>query len=244
MIKYSAVIPCKNEEKFIGGLLDCINSQSVKPSEIIVANKSSDKTREILSRYNVKVVEGNDEGYIGQARNNGAEVAKYPLLVFYDADVEFDNLFMENILKEFQNKNLDIATTYHKPNSKKLRHKVSFKMYNSLKRVQNKSKIIISDTGQCIIIKKDVFQALGGFNKDFKNSEDIDLIKRAIKSKYKFGVLSPKLISSVRRFEKNPYKILLLVIGSIGMATILLSSRYKTGKLHDFFTRCYGKTGG
>ena len=92
MIKYpkiSVVIPSKNEEKNIAKAINGILLQSYPKDKIeiiVVDDKSSDKTREIVSSFKgVKVVDGpgEDEHYrIGQwtiiHKNGDVSVIKYP----------------------------------------------------------------------------------------------------------------------------------------------------------------------
>ena len=53
----SVVIRCLNEERYIGRLLDSIFAQSIESSEIIIVDSgSTDKTIEIASGYNTKIL--------------------------------------------------------------------------------------------------------------------------------------------------------------------------------------------
>ena len=53
----SVIIPCRNEEKFIGKCLDSIISQDF-PKEnlevLVVDGMSADKTREIVEKYKIQ----------------------------------------------------------------------------------------------------------------------------------------------------------------------------------------------
>jgi len=54
-LKYSIVIPARNEEKYIGKALDSIIRQTVPPSEVIVVNdNSTDDTLRIIEEYENK----------------------------------------------------------------------------------------------------------------------------------------------------------------------------------------------
>ena len=54
-LKYSIVIPARNEEKFIGQTLQSIVSQNILPSEVIVVDdNSTDKTAEIVQDFSIK----------------------------------------------------------------------------------------------------------------------------------------------------------------------------------------------
>ena len=91
--KLTIIIPTKNEEKYIGRLLQELHDQGVGETSIIISdNNSQDSTLEVVQFYstllklNVKVIEG---GLPAKARNNGAKIADTMYLLFLDADVTF-----------------------------------------------------------------------------------------------------------------------------------------------------------
>jgi glycosyltransferase involved in cell wall biosynthesis len=96
-MELSIIIPCKNEERYIGKLLDSILVQEMPIEyEIIIADaNSSDKTLLIIDKYRdvlpIKVIEG---GLPSFGRNNGARVASGDIFLFLDADCYFDDKFI------------------------------------------------------------------------------------------------------------------------------------------------------
>lgn len=107
-VKVSIVIPAYNEEKYIGKCLDSLLKQTYNDIEIIVIDDGSkDRTLEILKGYekkykNIKILTQNHKGP-GLARNFGAKNSKGEILIFVDADMEFDKdyvkILTEPILK-------------------------------------------------------------------------------------------------------------------------------------------------
>lgn len=98
-LKISVIIPTFNEEKVISDCLNSLIKQSYQDFEIIVVDDgSSDSTKEIASRFPVKVLEQKHRGP-GLARNNGAEEATGDILVFVDADMTFDSKFLDMLTK-------------------------------------------------------------------------------------------------------------------------------------------------
>jgi glycosyltransferase involved in cell wall biosynthesis len=87
MKKVSIVIPSYNEENYIDGVLTSIYTSDIKyPFEVIVADASTDNTRDIIKKHfpEVKIVKG---GNVSEARNNGAKAAKGDYIIFIDADI-------------------------------------------------------------------------------------------------------------------------------------------------------------
>jgi glycosyltransferase involved in cell wall biosynthesis len=93
-VRVSLIIPCFNEEKTIGSLLDAIERQTYphEKMEVIIADGlSTDRTREIISAYqadhtepSIRVVD-NPKRVIPAALNNAIKAASGELIVRMDA---------------------------------------------------------------------------------------------------------------------------------------------------------------
>ncbi len=109
------VIPCKNESKTIDKTLTLLNFQEdIEKVEVIVADSSDDGTTYQLEvrnkdRFNLKIING---GLPSKARNNGANQAKTPYILFMDADMFIldPKLLKESINQMIENK-YDLLTT-------------------------------------------------------------------------------------------------------------------------------------
>jgi len=88
--KITIVVPCKNEENYIAHLLMHLRNQMIGNTRIIIADCSTDNTREVIQtmkgNLNVEIIEG---GPVSIAKNNGAKLATTPYILFIDADVRF-----------------------------------------------------------------------------------------------------------------------------------------------------------
>ncbi len=91
-MKISVVVVCYNEEKRIGACLDALARQEyIGDFEVLVVdNNSSDKTREIVSKFVDEAanfrLEINPRRGIAISRNVGIKSASYPFVAFTDAD--------------------------------------------------------------------------------------------------------------------------------------------------------------
>jgi len=102
-LKVSVIVPARNEEKTIGNLLSSIFSQKIRPHEVIIVNdQSNDRTAEIASAYDVKIInlEHLPQGWLGKtwACHNGASNASGDTLLFLDADTSFEDGGLEKLL--------------------------------------------------------------------------------------------------------------------------------------------------
>jgi len=109
IFKYSIVIPCYNEEKFIARTLISLNKQSYEGEKeiIVVDNNCTDKTIEIAKSYGAKIVSEKEPG-VCHARQAGTLKAKGDIVISTDADTIYHKRWLENIDKVFQ-KNKDVV---------------------------------------------------------------------------------------------------------------------------------------
>ena len=97
----SVIIPCHNEERWIGATLNALQNQTY-PSDryeiIVVDNNSSDQTREIARRFPVQLlVEPKRSSY--RARDLGIRHARGELMAFIDADCIPSPEWLEHLVK-------------------------------------------------------------------------------------------------------------------------------------------------
>jgi len=249
VLPISVIIPTKNEELYLPRLLQSINNQLYRPSEVIVSDgDSTDKTREVAAKYGAKVIKG---GLVSVGRNNGAKASKEDLLVFFDADVRLPKpTFLLEAYAQFLSQDLDGASglvTFDKE-SHTIPEKLSIKTTCLASKVSQLSAKTASITGHFIMIKKCVFNDIGGFNKDLSYREDTDFVRRLKKDGYKFKVLNVEVETSGRRY-RTPIKfsrVLLavsLTSAVFGIVGLFLGSSTKK-KILDIATKIYGDLGG
>ena len=196
----SIIIPTFNEEKLLPGLLKSISKQVGVKFEVIVAdNNSQDNTRKIADLYGARIIDG---GLPAAARNYGAAVAKGDILLFLDADVVMPaTTFLKKTLAEFNKYKFGIATCAICPLSEKIIDKLFHKVYNFY--VKKISYFVSHAPGFCIFVRKNIHEAINGFDEKIKLAEDHDYATRACKIT-KLGILkSYPILVSVRRFEKD-----------------------------------------
>ncbi|MGV8150135.1 MAG: glycosyltransferase [Candidatus Woesearchaeota archaeon] len=203
----SIVIPAWNEEKNIGNILRDLRAQNVPKNgiEIIVADKDSkDNTAQIAQNYGAKIVSG---GLPAVARNNGAKHATGDIIYFLDADLELnDNNFLNNSFNELNLKKFDAATAdnfFYYTGTETLGQRILLEAFTKIgnwftRYYANTSKP--KATGTCIIIRKEIFDKIGGFNEESYWGEDTELVTKIVENKYTFGVLdTAKIYTSTRR---------------------------------------------
>lgn len=200
-MKVSIVIPAKNEEAVLPGLFETIKAQDFRDYEVILADAgSTDRTREIAAAYGVRVVEG---GMPGPGRNRGAEAALGDIVIFADADIEFPNAsYLTDVVAEFEAREADVATCMLNPMSDKLPDRFGHAFYNHYTKLTER--VLPHAPGSCIIAKRSVHEAIGGFDERVVFAEDMEYVQRAHKLGYRFRVmLSQPVNVSVRRLDRD-----------------------------------------
>ncbi|MEA3356947.1 MAG: glycosyltransferase [Patescibacteria group bacterium] len=231
---FSVVIPTKDEEDHIEKLLLSIKKQTLQPDEIIVADKSTDKTPQIAKKFGAKIVQGTDNHRVGIGRNNGARASRSQYIVFIDADSELrSKRFFSRFVGTFIKKDLDIATCYYTPDKKNLTNIIVFSGMNAFKKWADVTKNVIAEGAGCVIMKRDVFAALNGFNEEMKVGEDADIIKRATKMKFRFAVIPILIRTSTRRYDNRSTIKVLLGAAGIGVVTFF-GYKWFRKNLHKF----------
>lgn len=99
-MKISVIIPTYNEKAVLEDCIQSLGDQTLADFEIIVVDDgSSDKTIQKLQNPKtpgLKILRQEHKG-AGAARNLGAKHAKGQILVFVDADMTFDQYFLEKL---------------------------------------------------------------------------------------------------------------------------------------------------
>jgi len=195
-VKISVVIPAFNRVSTLARAIDSVLAQSYKADEIIVVDDgSSDATSEVAKNYpEVSLLRQNNMG-VSTARNNGVMMASNEWIAFLDSD---DTWHSKKLAFQvaFHKKNPDSLVSYtdelwirndkEMPVPKKF-HKSKFVTFeNSL----NNCNIAPSS----ILINKEYFERLGGFDESFEVCEDYDLWLRILKEG-SIDLMSQKLIN-------------------------------------------------
>lgn len=195
----SIIIPAYNEGDRLPRLLHDLRRQRGVDPEVIVADaNSTDNTRAAAGSCGATVVDG---GLPAAGRNAGAARARGGVLVFLDADVRVPRTFLQHALTEMQEKNAVVATCVAKPMSRLVADRLIHTVANLFIRINQDRDP--HAPGYCILVRREVFDAVGGFNEEIRVAEDHDFVSRASRHG-RFRLLDSTHVKvDVRRFEKE-----------------------------------------
>jgi glycosyltransferase involved in cell wall biosynthesis len=211
--KITIIVPCKNEENYIAHLLMHLRQQGIGDTRIIIADCSTDNTREVIQtmkgELNVEIIDG---GPVSIAKNNGAKLATTPYILFIDSDVRFfcDTVILDTV-NELEYNNLDLIGLYAKCYDDNLTAQIGFMLFNAVNNVL-KYKVPFA-VGAYMLTRRNKFEEFGGFPAKFGTSEDFFLSKMYDVKKFK--LVNHYFGQDSRRFKK---------MGYFGMATYLVKN--------------------
>ena len=201
--KITIVVPCKNEENYIHHLLDALRGQNIGDTRVIIADCSTDNTRQVIQNnsagLNVEIIEG---GPVSIAKNNGAKLVTTPYILLIDADVRFfKKTVIQDSVNKIESKNLHLIGLNIKCYDKDIRAKIGFTAFNLI----NHTLKFVSPfaVGAFMLTRRDKFEEYGGFPENFSTSEDYFLSRKY--SPKKFRIVKHHFGQDSRRFRKMGY---------------------------------------
>ena len=194
----SIIIPTCNRLGPVLRAVDSVLNQSFREFELIVVDDGSeDKTLEFLSRYDdfrLRIFSV-PHGGVAKARNFGASQARYDWLCFLDSD----DVWRRHKLSE--------QIRYHSTYPDCVISQTDDMWIRKSVRVNKMKKNLVGEGDifapslklcligcSCVMIKKSVFDAAGGFDESLETCEDYDLWLR-LTCRYPVGFVAKPLVT-------------------------------------------------
>jgi len=170
------VLPTKNESNNITGFIE-----SLPPNiKLIVVDNSEDETTDLITYLKPDSTRiFNHDGNIAQARHYGSSFVNTKWILFTDADINFEKSYFENISK------YGIYDAVYGP---KLSNDIFKKYYKFIYygQIMLNSIGVPAATGSNILIRKNIYDMVGGFDVKLVCNEDSEIVWRL--KKYYFDV--------------------------------------------------------
>ncbi len=201
MVKFSIVIPAYNEAEYLDETLRALRNQTMEDYEIIVKDGCSrDQTVNIAKQFADIVISHHDSS-IGDARNQGAKYAQGEVLVFVDADSLLPPETLERFNRLLSVENVVGGSCRKVPARGSFLDKFFYEFIN-LSTYISSLLCLGGAHGNCMVIKKRVFQQIGGFNPKIIVAEEQDLVRKALKSGRIVFLLDTVILENPRRLRK------------------------------------------
>lgn len=231
ILKFSLVIPCHNEARYVPNLLAALEKQTFSLAEfevIIVDNVSTDDTAEVIWKFaentglKMRMLHEYRLG-VSNARNLGAHNSTGETLVFLDADNLVPPDFLSH-LNELMKTTGCIAGTF-----RSLPDTIDFKgsaVFWTLELI----KCYLQRPFGKSFVRRDIFNRVKGFDEEIVLGENVDFLVRVKKHvKVNDGIFAhvrKPVLCSLRRFAKIGYVQILIpwLLAYIGVKRL----RYRT----------------
>lgn len=207
----SVIVPAHNASRFIGAALDSLFAQTRTDFEVIVVDDgSSDGTADVVTSIatqrstvaaGVRVIRQNRTG-AGGARNRGATEARSALIGFLDADDRWDPRKVERQVDRFDTApEIDLCCTGFRHMDFE-GHTLAGTIYIPPANLNHASLLALNTIHtSTVVIRREVFQRLGGFDPSLETHEDHDLWLRVTSlRKGNIGVIT-ECLCDYRRWQ-------------------------------------------
>ena len=178
LIKISVIIPVRNEAASIGILLESLLTQTLMPAEIVITDGgSTDATPQIISEIGARgapihlIREG--PTLPGRGRNLAAAQAANEWIAFIDAGIQPASTWLESMARRAQSSNeINVVYGSYEPVVDTLFKRCAVMAYVPPP-VEIEGKFVRSRSVASMLIKRSVWQAVGGFPENLRSAEDI-----------------------------------------------------------------------
>ena len=202
----SIVIPCRNEENYIGECLDSFINQSYPEElyEVLVCDGfSDDNTRAIVKEYsekhsNIKLLDNKGRS-APKGMNVGIKYSEKDIIIIFGAHAYADKDFIKNNVEALKTKEVGcsggpIKTISENKVGKAIALAMSspFGVGNALFRFAQKEMFV--DTVAFGAYRREVLDSIGYFDEELVRNQDDELNYRVVKAGHKI-LLSPKIKS-------------------------------------------------
>lgn len=200
---FTVVIPLYNKELSIENTINSVLNQTYQDFEIIVVNDgSTDNGARIIEGINddrILLIHQENQG-VSAARNLGIKAANKKWIAFLDGDDLWQVNHLEEITKMmamFPNEKVYVTSFEYSDKRKMFKHSRKspiFKIDNYFKEAIKEELMWTS----IVVVNKECFKKVGGFNLDLNRGEDLDLWARLARE---YSVIKSSIVTAVYRIE-------------------------------------------
>lgn len=197
----SFVIPAHNEASLIGETLTVLRRSAETlgvPFEIIVVDDAStDRTAQIAREQSATVI-AVDKRLIAAVRNAGAKVARGETLIFVDADTHVPAATLAAAMRALDGGAVGGGATLEFDAG-------SPRWGRALATSMSAIMVVAGWAAGCFVfVRRDAFEAVGGFDEQYYATEEI-VLSLALKKRGRMAIVTPAVMTSGRKMRMHPF---------------------------------------
>ena len=218
-MKVSVVIPTLNAEKNLDSLLTILERQTMPPNEILIIDSSSDdKTIPIAESYkNVRIKQIPSRSFNhGGTRDLGVQQTTGDIILFLTQDAApVNEELIEHLIKPLQEPGTAVAYARQIPREDSSLREKLVRAFNyppesrqqSAEDIQNRGIKTFFCSNVCAAYRRDIYEQLGGFEKDLLSNEDMIYAAHAIRNGYRIAYVADATVIHSHDFSlREQYK--------------------------------------
>lgn len=185
----SVIIPCYKDSQTLARAINSVQKQAYSNLEIIVINDcspESKKIEDVLRSYpQIRYIKNTSNLGLAATRNIGANEARGSLISFLDSDDEWHPQKLEFQIKYWQ-KSVAVSCSVMVVKSESEKIHTYFRNKFAVRKIKSPNRLFFKNylTGASILISKEDFLCVGGYDEKLRSCEDYDLWLRLILSGY------------------------------------------------------------
>jgi len=219
---FSIVVPTLNEEKNLPQLFKTIREQTrAVPHQVIISdNGSTDKTLAVARQNGAQVVTGSRKSFIGHARQLGCQEAARLLqddpqveevIINTDADCLLDKDYFASLVEAYSHPAIQVSTgplVFQEGRRRLIFRKAFHPVALAIVATNLKAWWLLKDLhktatlfGANTVIRRRLYNQVGGWDPDIHVVEDVDLGLKIIKKGFRINFLPGQVVyTSARKF--------------------------------------------
>lgn len=221
----SVILPVYNAESTVRTAIEALLRQDYPPEKmeiIVVDDGSTDHSREIVSRYPVKLVCHDYNKGDSAARNTGARNAIGEILMTTDADDRVCESWVRNLVEGYEHPDVGavVGSTHLEYDIENWQQRTIAQLWICMRGSQKVTRIHdhhghISGSGRSMgtnqSFRKSVFEAVKGFDTSLTSGMELDILWRAEQAGYRIAFKPEAVVyvhprPSIRDYMKHTYR--------------------------------------
>ena len=200
----SVVVPVRNDPKHLELCLQALSTSDHPEYEVLVVDDAStDETAEVARQAGVRMLSQEVRTGPGQARNRGAREARFPVLLFIDADVCVRTETLRRVAEVFRDdEGVDalFGSYDQSPGAPNLLSQYRNLMHHYVHQAGNEEAGTF--WSGCGAIRRDLFLELGGFDAGYGQAsiEDIELGARLRREGHRVVLVKDLQVKHMKRW--------------------------------------------